>query len=136
MKANAAVLTATLIAFSACDGADRDLPPRYRSLDVPVARLQDAGARMRGAALFARSCALCHGPDADGAGLRKTGFDRPPTNLRDPAWQSRATPRRVFFVIREGVPASGMPAWVGFDADETWDLVAFVLSLGEETHTP
>ena len=131
MKANAAVLIASLSAFSACDGVDRDLPSRYRSLDVPVARLRDGDARARGAALFAENCALCHGADAGGDGVRQTGFDRPPANLRDPAWQRRATPRHVFAVIREGVPASGMPAWVGLDADETWDLVAFVLSLGE-----
>jgi len=131
MRANAAVLIASLIAFSACDGADRDLPPRYRSLEVPVARLRDAAARAHGAALFAENCALCHGADAGGDGVRQTGFARPPANLRDPAWQHRATPRRVFAVIRDGVPESGMPAWVALDDGETWDLVAFVLSLGE-----
>jgi high-affinity iron transporter len=124
-------LIGIVIAFSACDGADRDLPSRYRSLQVPAARLRDADAQVRGAALFARNCALCHGADARGDGPRQTGFARPPTNLRDPGWQRRATPRRVFMVIREGVPASGMPAWVSLDTDETWDLVAFVLALGD-----
>jgi high-affinity iron transporter len=130
MKANAAVVVASLIVFSGCDGADRDLPARYRSLEVPAVRLRDPDARARGEVLFAQNCALCHGEAAGGDGVRRTGFARPPTNLRDPAWQAQATPRRVFAVIREGVPASGMPAWVGLDGDQTWDLVAHVLSLG------
>lgn len=131
MKANGAVLIASLIAFSGCDGTDRDLPSRYRSLEVPTARLHDPASRARGAVLFAGNCTLCHGVEGRGDGVRRTGFPRPPTNLRDPAWQRRATPRRTFAVIREGVPASGMPAWVGLDADETWDLVAYVLAMGE-----
>lgn len=125
------MLLATSIAFSACERAERGVPAGYRSLPVPVARLRDPEAQHRGAALFRESCALCHGAAADGAGVRRTGLARRPTNFRDPAWQRRATPRRVFAVIREGVPAAGMPAWVAFDSDQTWDLVAYVLSLGE-----
>lgn len=128
-----AVLIATSIASSACDGPDRDLPPRYRTLGVPAARLADPAARARGAVLFAENCSLCHGARGRGDGVRQAGFAHPPANLADPGWQRRATPRRVFAVIREGVPGSGMPAWAGLDADQTWDLVAYVLSLGKET---
>lgn len=132
MKANTTVLIAGLIAFSACDGVDRDLPARYRSLDVPVARLRDPGARARGAARFAAECALCHGSEGRGDGVRQVGFARRPRNLRDPAWRRRATPRRVFAVIRDGVPATGMPAWPALGDDDVWDLVAHVLAWGEE----
>jgi mono/diheme cytochrome c family protein len=131
MRANAAVLVGTLIAFSACEGGDRDLPAKYRALEVPIARLRAPAARARGRALFVQNCVLCHGEHGAGDGVRQTGFARPPRNLRDPGWQQTATPRRVFAAIREGVPASGMPAWVALDDDETWDLVAYVLSLGE-----
>ena len=124
----AMVLLASL-ACSACERGD-DVPEPYRSLVVPAERLANAEARRRGAALFADDCALCHGVRGDGAGVRRAGFARPPRNLRDPAWRAQATPRRVFRVIREGVPSSGMPAWP-LDDDATWDVVAYVLSLGE-----
>ena len=119
-RALAGLLLAS-IACSACERGDRD---------VPEERLADAAARQRGAALFADACALCHGFRGDGAGVRQTGFARPPRNFRDPAWREQATPRRVFRVIREGVPGTGMPAWTQLDDDRTWDLVAYVLSLG------
>jgi len=128
-RALAAVLLAS-IACSACDRGDRDVPEPYRSLAVPEGRLADAAARARGGAAFADACALCHGVRGDGAGVRRTGFAHPPRNLRDPAWRAGATPRRVFHVIREGVPGTGMPAWPQLDDDTTWDLVAYVLSLG------
>lgn len=117
------VLLATSIAFSACDhGAD----------EVPAARLRDPAARARGAALFAQNCALCHGVHADGHGVRQAGFPRPPADLTDPAWQRRVTPREVFDVISHGKAGTGMPAWVGLERDQIWDLVAYVLSLGRK----
>lgn len=131
MTRKATAVIAGLIAFSGCDAPDRDLPARYRTLVVPAARLRDPAARARGAALFAEHCALCHGPRADGRGRRRTGFARPPADLRDPAWQTRATPRRTFAVIREGVAASGMPSWGVLETDQVWDLVAHVLALGD-----
>jgi len=35
----------------------------------------------------------------------------------------------VYFVIREGVSGTAMPAWAGLNPKETWDLVAYVLSV-------
>ncbi len=131
MKAAMAVLIGTWIAFSGCDGADRDASARHRAGEMPVARLADPDARARGAVLFAENCALCHGQEGDGHGPRQSGFPRPPRDLRDPAWRRRATPAQVFAVIRDGIPASGMPAWVGLEEHQIWDLVAHVLSLGE-----
>ena len=123
------MLLATSLACSACDRRDRDVPEPYRSMAVPAKRLHDPAAQARGAALFAETCALCHGPRGDGRGVRQSGLARPPRDLRDPGWRERTSPRRVFWVIREGVPAGGMPAWKAFDDAETWDLVAYVLSL-------
>jgi mono/diheme cytochrome c family protein len=36
----------------------------------------------------------------------------------------------VYFAIREGVHGTPMPAWKSLDEDATWDLVAYVLSVG------
>jgi len=114
---------------TACRGVDADLPPAYRRLTVPRERLGSPEARARGQALFAANCALCHGERGDGHGKRAAGFAKAPANFTDPYWRRQATPRRVFFVIREGLRGTPMPAWSFLSEDETWDLAAYVLSL-------
>jgi mono/diheme cytochrome c family protein len=125
-------LVATIsLTLTACSGPDSDLPEAYRRISVPEARLLSAEARQSGRALFLANCALCHGERGDGHGKRSTGFTTPPRNFTDPAWRRTTTPRHVFFAIREGLHGTPMPAWSAFTDDETWDLVAYVLSLGE-----
>jgi mono/diheme cytochrome c family protein len=97
---------------------------------VPEARLRSPEAVTRGRALFAEDCVLCHGERADGRGRRAAGFAKAPADFTDPAWRRRVTPRRVFFVIREGLHGTPMPSWKWLSEDESWDLVAYVLSVG------
>jgi high-affinity iron transporter len=129
MKRLLSALTISLT-FSACRGPDSDLPDAYRRVDVPEARLRSAEAQARGRALFGANCALCHGERGDGHGQRASGFGKAPADFTNPYWRRRATPRRVFFVVREGVHGTAMPSWEWLSEDETWDLVAYVLSLG------
>ena len=120
--------TLALSTLSGCRGSD--LPPPYRDLAVPVERLASAEARQQGRALYLVSCALCHGERGDGNGVRQN-LSSHPRDFTDPAWRRRMTPRRVFYVIHEGVQGTAMPAWKALDEGETWDLVAYVLSLAE-----
>ena len=124
-----AILIALLISLglSACS-RDRDLPEPYRRLRVPPALLDSAEARENGRKLFLTSCALCHGENADGRGVRREGLSTPPRDFTNPSWRNGTTPRRVFFAIREGVHGMPMPGWKSFSDAETWDLVAYVLS--------
>jgi mono/diheme cytochrome c family protein len=128
MRRLAAALAISL-AFTACSRVDSDLPPAYRRIPVPEERLRSPEARARGKALFITNCALCHGERGDGRGQRGSGFAKPPASFIDPAWRNRATPRRVFFAIREGLRGTPMPAWDWLSEEEAWDLVAYVLSL-------
>jgi mono/diheme cytochrome c family protein len=123
-----------LLGSWACSG-DRDLPPEYRQVAVPEARLASAAARRRGRALFLEHCAICHGERADGRGVRQS-LSSQPADFTDPAWRRRTSPRRVYFVLREGVHGTAMPAWKVLDPDQTWDLVAYVLSVAEEGAEP
>jgi mono/diheme cytochrome c family protein len=120
------------LACAACSGPDADLPPSYRTLQVPEARLQSAAAAARGRELFLAHCALCHGVRADGHGVRSEGLSRPPADFTDPDWRRRVSARRVFFVIREGVHGTPMPAWKALEDDQVWDLVAYLLQLQGE----
>ena len=129
MRRLLACLTISLT-LTACRGPDSGLPEAYRRVEVPAARLASPEARARGRTLFAANCVLCHGERGDGHGQRASGFAKPPANFTDPAWRRGATPRRVFFAIREGVRGTPMPSWKWLSEDETWDLVAYVLSIG------
>jgi mono/diheme cytochrome c family protein len=132
-KALALGFLAMSLAALGCSNSDRDLPPAYRAVAVPAARLASAAAAARGRALFREHCALCHGINADGHGVRRAGMARPPTNFTDPLWRRRTTPRHVFFAIREGVHGTTMAAWKGtLDAGQTWDLVAYLLAASRQ----
>jgi mono/diheme cytochrome c family protein len=117
--------------LAACSAPDAGLPAAYREIDVPRERLADPAARRRGREVFLKTCALCHGRRGDGHGPRATSLGSPPTDLTRASWQRRATPRYVYWRIHEGVPDTDMPSWKAFDPEATWDLVAYVLSLGE-----
>jgi mono/diheme cytochrome c family protein len=129
MRRPLSALTISLT-LTACRRPDSDLPGAYRRVAVPEARLASAEARASGRALFLANCALCHGERGDGHGARSLGFAKAPASFTDPAWRRGATPRRVFFAIREGVHGTPMPSWDWLSEDEAWDLVAYVLSLG------
>jgi high-affinity iron transporter len=123
------------LTFTACSGGDASLPAEYRRLPVPEA-VRSPEARARGRALFVRHCALCHGERADGQGARREGLSTRPRDFTDPAWALRSSPRAVYFAIREGVRGTAMPSWRSLEAAETWDLVAFLLSVGEAQGAP
>jgi len=115
-------------AFTACR-ADGDLPPSYREVPVPSDRLASAQARERGRRLFLENCALCHGVNADGHGVRREGLSTPPRDFTDPNTRRTLSPRRMFYAIREGVRGTAMPSWKSLDEGAAWDLVAYLRSV-------
>ena len=115
------------LALWACDGGAR---PSAQPVVVPVERLAAAAAQERGRGLFLSHCALCHGERADGVGRRRNLSSRP-QDLTDPSWRLRTTPAEIYLVIRNGRRGTAMAAWKNLDEDQTWDLVAYVLSLTE-----
>jgi mono/diheme cytochrome c family protein len=88
-------------------------------------------ARERGRVLFRAHCVLCHGPGADGMGVRAFGLDRAPADFTSAAWRGNATVARVRAAIRDGVPGTPMPAWPTFSPDEIDELTAYVMSVHE-----
>ena len=90
---------------SACKGPEGSSAAGLSGLAVPEARLRSSEARDRGRALYLRHCALCHGIRADGQGARREGLSTRPRDFTSAAWRRGATPRLVFFAVREGVPA-------------------------------
>lgn len=86
-----------------------------------AAYADDPAMAEAGAGPYASFCAACHGDQGQ-------GLIGP--NLSDPYWIHGGSPEEVYTVIRDGVPAQGMPAWNGALSDEQQaQVMAFVLAL-------
>jgi high-affinity iron transporter len=96
---------------------------------MPAGLLTSREAQVRGGAIFATNCALCHGVKGDGHGLRQEGMNPPPANLALIAWSESARANRVFQVVRNGIQGTAMPSWPMLSDQQVWDLVAYVYSL-------
>jgi cytochrome c oxidase cbb3-type subunit 3 len=74
-----------------------------------------------GQQLFMAQCARCHGPKGEGGRGAVLAQSRLPHAPDD---------QSLFLVIRDGIKGSEMPAGYAVDTRETWQLAAYVRSLG------
>lgn len=87
---------------------------------------QDTASLALGQALFAATCASCHGDTGAGNGPVAGALAPAPTNfhLKSP------TPERAWDVLENGVPGTSMPPWRDqLNADQRRALIEFVRSL-------
>lgn len=98
----------------------------------PQSLLSSSAARRAGARLFARHCAICHGASGDGRGLRQHDMVPPPADLTSPAFSRRSHAGRTFLAIRDGVRDTAMAPWPSLSDRQTWELVAYIETLGRE----
>ncbi|KPK17126.1 MAG: hypothetical protein AMJ62_02595 [Myxococcales bacterium SG8_38] len=115
----------------ACRTEDR-ISSEYEHMQVPMDRIASDEARARGREIYRAKCALCHGREADGHGVRRKGLSNPPTNFQRPQWRQSVTPKYVFQVLSEGKQGTSMPAWPTLTEEQKWDVVAYVLSVAED----
>jgi len=78
-----------------------------------------------------QNCAICHGENGDGHGVRSAGMAPPPANLTIPPWSDEASAEQTFRAIHDGVQGAAMPSWSTLTERQIWDLVAYIHSLGE-----
>src|SRR5579872_563430 len=104
----------------------RALIAYVESLHAPVAtpRIQEAAGL--GKALFAATCASCHGVTGEGNGPAAGALAPAPTNFH----LKKPNEERAWDVLENGVPGTAMPPWRDqLSADERHALVEFVRSL-------
>jgi mono/diheme cytochrome c family protein len=101
----------------------RSVAARAKDTRVPDLTVEDAIAR--GFALYARNCEQCHGgpgvsPQPAALGLMPVPAYLVPVGREWPAAE-------VQWVVKNGIKATGMPAWKHRMSDEEiWQVVAFV----------
>ncbi|MET0334948.1 MAG: c-type cytochrome [Rhizobacter sp.] len=101
---------------------------RRHARDVVVPPLGDPAQLVRGAACYRDHCLQCHG----GPGVAQSGIGLGMQPLPGPLVDAatRWQPNELYWITREGIKMSGMPAWRHRLADEDlWSVVAFVRSL-------
>lgn len=106
--------------------SDASVERRARDIDVPD--LEEDSLILAGSDDFNSMCAGCHGapgkmPDAIGQGLNP-----PAPDLAEEA--AEMSPAELFWVTKNGIKMTGMPAWgVTHDDDAVWPVVAFMTKL-------
>jgi mono/diheme cytochrome c family protein len=138
IAATAAVFYAGVYDISA---TDQHLAPTYwlldtgmrrsvkqRAAEIPVPDLNQPGQLPRGLALYRQHCVQCHGAPGVAPEPFALGMTPAPANLVYTARQW--SPAEVFWVVKEGIKMTGMPAWKYRLADEDiWAIVSFVREL-------
>jgi mono/diheme cytochrome c family protein len=109
------------------------IPSNARSLKNPVP--PDAAALAAARAHFADHCALCHGNDGRGrTEMGRNLYPKAPDMTLAPT--QSLSDGELFFIIKNGVRLTGMPAW-GNDSPEadhdSWKLVHFIRHLPKIT---
>ncbi len=73
-----------------------------------------------GGHVYTQECARCHGEQAQGKGSRPT--------LISPRIAG-ATDGELYWILKNGNPWKGMPAWSSMPDNERWQLVSYMRSL-------
>lgn len=101
---------------------------RTHALGIAVPDLADPALLERGASHFQGGCAPCHGAPGQPANpIVRTMLPEPSDLVAiAPTWR----PGELFWIVRNGLKYTGMPAWPAPERDdEVWALVAFLRAL-------
>ncbi len=99
-----------------------------KAIEVPD--LNDDALALAGVADFNEMCAGCHGAPGQEPGAMGQGLNPSPPDLAEAALEM--SPAELFWVTRNGIKMTGMPAWgVTHDDDAIWPVVAFMMKLPE-----
>jgi mono/diheme cytochrome c family protein len=99
-----------------------------RAQDIVVPKLDGPERIARGLALYRRNCLQCHGGPGVGPAAFAMGLmpGAPPLPQVAREWPAN----EVYWVVRNGIKMTAMPAWRYRMTDsELWDVVAFVETL-------
>jgi len=121
-------------------GGGEPVPPPVRS-PLAVAGAGTDGASLpaerslagRGARLYARWCADCHGATADGRGPAGRLLRPPPTGFLEGEYMRRQRPAWYYEALTRGVSGTAMGRWDHvLDAGDRWDVAFYVWSLVDD----
>ena len=99
-----------------------------QAADIDAPQLGSEAQLLAGAANFDAMCSGCHAPPGGRQSVAARGMYPRPPELTHAAEEKSAS--EIFWVIKHGIKASGMPAWGASHGDEElWAMTAFVEQL-------
>ncbi|MBW4047837.1 MAG: cytochrome c [Proteobacteria bacterium] len=105
-----------------------------RNVTIPkYINFQDPTLIRSGFNIYVRSCMICHA----GPGLKPSNFVREGLYPKPPKFSKTANlqldPQKLFWVIKNGIRMTGMPAWGPSKTDnQIWALVAFLNNISHD----
>ena len=125
---------AGLLGESATNGDSRvsGQPKGVRGATRPEGALSADPTLLRGQALFARQCAICHGDQGDGAGKFAYLMNPRPRNLQQGNFKLSTTQNQIpteedlLRTISRGMPGSAMPPWGHLPLSDLQSLAKYV----------
>jgi mono/diheme cytochrome c family protein len=113
----------TKLAHMAIDASTEHHAPDIKNPQAPTGANLLTGARE-----YEEHCTLCHGsPQANGMNLGEFLYPPAPQLLRRPMHDPE---NEFFYIIKQGVRMTGMPAWEKHMSDEEiWDIVTLMKNI-------
>ncbi len=116
-----------------------DYPAMPREVIPPIdpksVMTPNAALMTRGKAVYAQSCATCHGPDGRGDGPGGTGLTPKPRNFTDKvAWKNGTRLEDIYKTLEEGIKGSSMVSYNYLSKKDRMALAHVVQSLGAFDH--
>lgn len=106
--------------------SDASIERRASEIDVPD--LDDDALVLAGINDFNSMCTGCHGAPGQDPEAMGQGLNPPAPDLAEEA--AEMTPAELFWVTKNGIRMTGMPAWgVTHGDDDIWPVVAFMTRL-------
>ena len=124
-------------ALTACGGQGRMMSRHYTALPADYANLvnpvsADAASLAQGAAVYAESCAVCHGAEGWGDGPAAENMEPPPAALAHTSHM--LSDAYLYYRISEGGQSdpfnSAMPSFKqALDETDRWNVIHYIRSL-------
>jgi mono/diheme cytochrome c family protein len=107
------------------------IPP----IDPATVMTPNPALMARGKAVFAQTCATCHGPEGRGDGPGGTGLNPKPRNFSEKtAWKNGTRLEDIYKTLDEGIKGSSMVSYNYLTKKDRMALAHVVQSLGPFDH--
>ena len=77
------------------------------------------------------ACKICHGVNGNGLGIMAQGLNPSPRNFNCKETMQEVSDGQLFWIIRNGSPGTGMPAFKNLEDKQIWQIVHYLRQFSE-----